>query len=152
MAVNQIGGRDIGMVAARVRKDDVHQPRSLPSYVLITPARNEEAFIAKTIESVIDQTVLPMKWVIVDDGSTDKTPDIVSRYLARHPWIEMVQRPQRLDRSFAAKVQAFNAGFEKVKGLRYEIIGNLDADISFEKDHFEFLLGKFSENPRLGVA
>jgi biofilm PGA synthesis N-glycosyltransferase PgaC len=122
------------------------------SYVLITPARNEEVFIEKTIESVINQTVLPMKWVIVDDGSTDKTREIVSRYLAQYPWIEMVQMPQRRDRSFAAKVMAFRVGYERVKGLQYEIIGNLDADISFEKDHFEFLLRKFSEDPTLGVA
>ena len=63
------------------------------SYVLITPARNEEAFIEKTIESMIHQTFLPLKWVIVDDASTDKTPEIISRYLARHPWMEMVQMP-----------------------------------------------------------
>lgn len=122
------------------------------SYVLITPTRNEEAFIGQTIDSMIQQTVLPLKWVIVDDGSTDKTAEIVSRYLEQHPWIEMVQRPQRLDRSFAGKVQAFDAGYEKVKGLSYDIIGNLDSDISFGKDHFEFLLKRFSENRSLGVA
>jgi len=132
---------------------NVTGPRSLlPSYVLITPARNEEAFIEKTIESVVHQTVLPVKWVIVDDGSTDNTPAIVSRYLSQHPWIEMVQMPQRRDRSFATKVQAFNAGFEKVKNLDCEIVGNLDADVSFEGDYLEFILGKFREDTQLGVA
>jgi len=126
--------------------------RSNLSYVLVTPARNEEAFIEKTIQSVIHQTVLPLKWVIVDDGSTDRTPEIVRPYLVRYPWIEMVQLPQRRDRSFAGKVQAFNAGYERVRDLQYEIIGNLDGDISFEKSHFEFLLGKFSEDAGLGVA
>ena len=121
-------------------------------YVLITPARNEEAFIEMTIESVIHQTVLPVKWVIVDDGSTDRTAAIVSRYLVHYPWIELVQLPQGRDRSFTAKVQAFNAGYERVNGLKYEIIGNLDADISFEKDYLEFLVRKFSEAPTLGVA
>jgi poly-beta-1,6-N-acetyl-D-glucosamine synthase len=135
-----------------VKKDSMDEHRLNRSYVLITPARNEEAFIEKTIESVIRQTVLPTKWVIVDDGSTDKTAEIVSRYLAKHPWLELVRRPQRLDRSFAGKVHAFNEGYERVKKLNYDIIGNLDADISFEKDHFEFLLRKFSENPNLGVA
>ena len=64
----------------------------------------------------------------------------------------MVRRPQRLDRSFAGKVQAFNAGYERVKDLQYEVLGNLDGDISFDEDHFEFLLKKFSEDPGLGVA
>ena len=121
-------------------------------YVLITPARNEEAFIEKTIESVIHQTFLPVKWVIVDDASTDKTPEIISRYLAQHPWMEMVQMPPRRDRSFAAKVHSFNAGYERVKDLQYEVIGNLDADISFDEDFLDFLVGRFAEDPALGVA
>ena len=124
----------------------------LPPYVLITPIRNEESFIEKTIESVIHQTVLPMKWVIVDDGSTDTTPAIVSRYLAAHSWMEMIRMPERRERHFAGKVYAFNAGLERVKNLAYQVIGNLDGDISFEKDHFEFLLTKFGMDPSLGVA
>src|SRR5438034_4710213 len=121
-------------------------------YILITPARNEEAFIEKTIESVIHQTAPPLKWVIVDDGSTDRTRDIVNRYLARYSWIEVVQVTQRRDRSFAAKVLAFNAGYDKVKGLDYDIVGNLDADLSFDSDYCEFLLSKFREDDTLGVA
>jgi biofilm PGA synthesis N-glycosyltransferase PgaC len=132
--------------------DRTNQALSGPPYVLITPVRNEEAFVEKTIEAVIHQTVLPLKWVIVDDGSTDKTPEIVSCYLSRHSWMEMIRMPQRRDRSFAAKVQAFNAGLERVEGLPYEIIGNLDADISFDEDHFEFLLTKFTVDATLGVA
>jgi biofilm PGA synthesis N-glycosyltransferase PgaC len=122
------------------------------TYVLITPARNEEAFIEKTIESMIHQTVLPSRWVIVDDGSTDSTPAIVSRYAAQHPWIDLVQRPQRQDRSFAGKVFAFNAGYERLKGLNYDILGNLDADLSFDADYCEFILARFREDPVLGVA
>jgi biofilm PGA synthesis N-glycosyltransferase PgaC len=144
--------RDLDTSTARGNEKDMDQQRSLPTYVLITPARNEEAFIEKTIESMIHQTVPPAKWVIVDDGSLDKTAEIVSRYLPQYPWIELVQMPQRRDRSFAAKVGAFNAGYERVKDLNYEIIGNLDGDISFDNDHFEFLAGKFSVDPTLGVA
>jgi glycosyltransferase involved in cell wall biosynthesis len=121
-------------------------------YVLVTPAHNEEAFIEKTIQSVINQTVLPEKWAIVDDGSTDRTREIVGRYLGQHPWIELVELPQRRDRSFAAKVTAFNSGYQRVKDLQYDIIGNLDADISFGSDHLEFLAKKFFEDPSLGVA
>jgi len=123
-----------------------------PPYVLITPARNEARFIEKTIESVIHQTVLPLKWVIVDDGSTDNTAEIVKRYLPRYAWMELVQMSQRRDRSFAAKVGAFNAGYERVEVLQWEIIGNLDGDISFDPDHFEFLTGKFATHASLGVA
>lgn len=122
------------------------------AYVLITPARNEEALIGKTIDSVIHQTVRPLKWMIVDDGSTDKTSEIVSRYLRLYPWIELLQRPQRVERTFAGKVHAFNAGYERVKGLEYEVLGNLDADVSFGSDYCEFLLGKFAADLALGVA
>ena len=116
---------------------------ALPAYVLITPARNEEAFIEKTLDSMMRQTLPPLKWIIVEDGSTDRTAEIIRRYLPLCPWMEMVQMPQRRDRSFAGKVQAFNAGLERIKSLPFEIIGNLDADLSFESDYLEFLLGKF---------
>jgi biofilm PGA synthesis N-glycosyltransferase PgaC len=121
-------------------------------YVLITPARNEAAFIEQTIKSVVGQTVRPAKWVIVSDGSTDGTDDIVNRYAAEHGWIELVRMPGRMERHFAGKVHAFNAGYAKVNNLKYDIIGSLDADLSFGEDHFAFLLRKFAENPRLGVA
>jgi len=127
------------------------QPDHLP-YVLITAARNEQEFIEKTIESVIRQTVLPAKWVIVDDGSNDNTAEIIKRYLPQFPWIEMVQMPQRRDRSFAGKVHSFNAGYQRVKDLSYEAIGNLDADISFDSDFFAFLTERLKENPALGVV
>lgn len=121
-------------------------------YVLITPARNEQAFMAKTLDSMTAQTLLPARWVIVDDGSTDGTAEIVEPYAKSHPWIELVRRPKHLDRSFAGKVQAFNAGFARVQALPFDVIGNLDADLSFDPDYLEFLMKKFSEDPRLGVA
>jgi poly-beta-1,6-N-acetyl-D-glucosamine synthase len=122
------------------------------SYVLITPARNEAAFIELTLKSVIAQTVKPLKWVIVNDGSTDGTEQIVRAYAAVHPWIELVQMPERRERHFGGKAVAVDAGRERLVGLAYDVIGNLDADTSFEADYFEFLLGKFAANPRLGVA
>ncbi len=122
------------------------------SYVLITPARNEEKYIEKTIQSVIAQTILPKKWVIVSDGSTDRTDEIVNQYRSRYEWIDLERMPEHRDREFAAKVHCFNSGYERIKDLPYDIIGSLDADISFEYDYFEFLLSKFSEFPRLGVA
>jgi glycosyltransferase involved in cell wall biosynthesis len=121
-------------------------------YVLITPARNEENNIERTIQSVIVQTLLPKRWIIVSDGSTDRTDDIVKKFLPDHPWIKLIRMPEHIDRQFAAKVNAFNAGYEIIKKEKYDIIGNLDADLSFEKDYFEFLTTKFQADPLLGVA
>ena len=124
----------------------------LPTYVLITPARNEAGFIEGTIRSVVAQTVRPVKWVIVSDGSTDGTDEVVKQFLPDNPWMELVRMPERRDRHFAAKVSCFNGGYEKVRGVTYDVIGNLDADITFEKGYLEFLLQKFAEDSRLGVA
>jgi biofilm PGA synthesis N-glycosyltransferase PgaC len=125
---------------------------SLPSYVLITPARNEAQFIELTIKSVVAQTVRPLKWVIVNDGSTDDTDEIVRKCAANHPWIELVRMPERRERHFAGKVNAFNAGYARVKDLEYELIGSLDGDTSFDEYYFAFLLGKLAEDPALGLA
>ena len=124
----------------------------LPTYVLITPARNEAQFIELTIKSVVSQTVRPLKWVIVSDGSTDGTDDIVSKYAAEYPWIELVRMPERRERHFAGKAHAFNAGCARVRDLEYEVIGNLDGDISFDEDYFSLLLGKLAEDSTLGLV
>ena len=122
------------------------------SYVLITPARDEEAYIGRTLESVVNQTVLPTRWVIVDDGSVDQTAVIVASFAERYPWIQLVQRPRRSKRNFASKVEAFNAGYACIAGLNYDIICSLDADVSFASDYIEFLLKCFHEDTNLGVA
>jgi len=121
-------------------------------YVLITPAHNEERFIAKTLESITSQSLLPERWVIVNDGSTDSTAEVVMGYAQRFPWIQLVNRSQRIKRDFAAKVHAFNTGLERVESVSFDVIGNLDADISFDPEYLEFLMQKFAEDPRLGVA
>lgn len=125
---------------------------ALPSYVLITPARNESDFIELTIKSVIQQTCRPLKWVIVSDGSTDGTDQIVSRYLDQYSWIELLRMPERRERNFAGKVYAFNAGLARVADLPYEVIGSLDGDISFDSGYFEYLLGKLRDAPALGLV
>ena len=121
-------------------------------YVLVTPARNEAMLIEETIKSVIRQTVLPKRWVVVSDGSTDGTDDIVKEYAEKHSWMELVRTSTRTERDFAGKVHAFKAGYERLKELPYAFIGCLDADITFDEDYMSFLLGKFVMNPKLGIA
>jgi len=121
-------------------------------YAIVTPARNEAAFLEQTIQSVIKQTILPLRWVVVSDGSTDGTDDIVGRYAAVHDWIKLMRMPERQERHFAGKVLAFRAGLERIKDLDYDLIVSMDADITFEEHYFAFLLDRFAENPRLGVG
>lgn len=121
-------------------------------YVLVTPARNEALFIEDTIRSVVAQTNRPLRWVIVSDGSTDGTDEIVKRYAKDNSWIEFVRVPPRRERDFAGKVRAFSAGYARLQKLRFDVVGSLDADISFDEDYFELLLAKFAKMPRLGVA
>ena len=90
--------------------------------------------------------------MIVSDGSTDGTDVIVSKYAAENPWIELVQMPERRERHFAGKVYAFNAGYARLKNVEYEVIGSLDADISFDEDYFAFLLRKLAEDSALGLV
>ncbi len=122
------------------------------TYVLVTPARNEAGLIRLTIQSVVAQVVRPLRWVIVSDGSTDGTDDIVREYAAQHPWIELVRMPERTQRHFAGKVEAFNAGYERVKDLPFDAIGSMDGDISFDSEYFAFLLKRLSDDPALGLV
>ncbi len=121
-------------------------------YALVTAARNEADDIELTLKSVIAQTVLPKRWVIVSDGSMDGTDAIVESYLASREWMELVRLPERPERHFAGKALAFNLGCERVKDLACDVIGNLDGDVSFGEDYFEYLLEQFEKMPRLGVA
>jgi len=122
------------------------------NYVLVTPARNEQAFIEKTLQSVTRQTVLPRKWIIVSDGSTDRTDDIVSRYAAEHAFIQLVRTSGEVKRNFSSKVYAFNAGYARLQGVDYDFIGMLDADVSFSPDYYENILKEFNRNEQLGLA
>jgi len=123
------------------------------TYVLVTPARNEAKYIELTIKSVVNQTVRPAKWVIVSDGSTDGTDDVVKDYAARFEWIELVRTSERSERHFAGKAEAFNAGYASLTGLAHDVVGNLDADVSIDDaDYFGYLMRKFEEHPGLGVV
>ena len=121
-------------------------------YVIITSARNEEAYIKKTIESVIRQTILPKRWVIVSDGSTDRTDEIVRRFEASYDFIQLLRTEHSGGYSFASKAHAIRAGLAQLNDIEYNFIGNLDADISFEPSYYETVLAKFKENSKLGIT
>jgi biofilm PGA synthesis N-glycosyltransferase PgaC len=121
-------------------------------YVLVTPAHNEEAFIERTIVSVIRQTVRPAKWVIVNDGSTDRTREIVEHCIAGHEFIELLNLERPPGRHFGHKARAFNLGCRHLSTVDYNFIGNLDADVSLEPTYYEQLLEEFDRDPNLGIA
>jgi glycosyltransferase involved in cell wall biosynthesis len=123
-------------------------------YILITPARNEEHVIGMTLTSVLAQTHKPLKWIIVDDGSTDRTREIVQSYAINNDFIVLVAADgeQSTVRHFARKVHAFNRGLKAAENLPYTYIGNLDADIVLPNDYYEKILKEFARDPHLGIA
>lgn len=121
-------------------------------YILITAARNEEAFIAGTLAAVAAQTQLPERWVIIDDGSSDHTAEIVADYAKKFPWITLIRNPKREGRNFAAKANAVNTALAQSQNIAFDVLGNLDADTTFAPDYMEFLMQKFAADPKLGVA
>lgn len=122
-------------------------------YVIISPAKDEEAYAERTIESVLLQTVRPVHWVIVDDGSRDRTSEIATAYAHQNPWItvERLKRDSTRDPDFAV-VGAFNAGLEKLRGIDYDFLVKLDMDLSLPPDYFAKLLAHFENDKRLGIA
>ena len=124
-------------------------------YVLVTPARNEEAYIEQTIEAVVSQTIRPQKWVIVSDGSVDRTDEIVAEHARRHDFIHLLRvgEPGKAgQKDFGSKVRAFRSGYRQMNGTRHQFVGNLDADITFAPNYFANILEKFKCNPQLGLA
>jgi glycosyltransferase involved in cell wall biosynthesis len=125
---------------------------SASTYVLVTAAYNEEAYIEGTIQAVLSQTVRPSRWVIVSDGSIDGTDGIVRRYAAAHDFIRFVRREKDGQKGFASKVFALRAGLEQLGSCQYEFIGHLDADVSFGPSCFSDLIGALQANPQLGLT
>src|ERR1700722_16389895 len=120
-------------------------------YIIITPARDEEAHLQKTVESVAAQTIGPVEWWIVNDGSTDRTGEIIDEYSVRYPWIRAVHRTNRgFRKAGGGVVDAFNDGYRQVTFTDWEYIVKLDGDLSFEPDYFEKCFRHFANEPRLG--
>lgn len=121
-------------------------------YVVVTPTRDEEATVETTIRSMLAQTVRPERWVIVNDGSTDRTREIIVRHLGQNPWIHLLDRTNRGFRALGGGVvQAFDEGLAQA-GTDWDFVVKLDADLEFAPDYFERMLRHFDENPKLGMA
>jgi len=121
-------------------------------YVLLTAARNEEANIGRTIEAVLSQNQLPAKWIIVSDGSTDRTDAIVTGYTAKNQFMELVSFSGDKLRNFGSKAKSVNFGYKRLRGISHAFVGNLDADVSFDAVYYENILSRFGENRKLGIA
>lgn len=122
-------------------------------YVLITAAYNEVAHIGATIEAVLAQSVTPLKWVIVSDGSTDNTDVIIKQYAEQCNFIEYIRREKtNTSPGFVSKVRAIHAGSKAISGASYRFVGILDADITFDSDYYERVINKLHEDKGLGIA
>lgn len=124
-----------------------------PNYVIISPVRNEEKYIENTMRSVSAQTIKPSEWIIVNDGSTDKTKDIIDKYTHRYSFIRQIYNK---DRGFynagVGVVEVFYSGFKNINSKDWDYIVKLDGDVSLDPDYFENILQKFQENTKLGIA
>ena len=120
-------------------------------YCLISPARNEAKYIKKTLDSVLAQTVLPKRWIIIDDGSTDETPDILAEYAGSHDFIEVHRRQDRGRRVLGgAVVEVFDYGLELLADDPVEFVCKLDVDLILPPRYFERLLEEMARDERLG--
>lgn len=124
-----------------------------PRYLVISPVRNEAAYLQKTVDSMVPQTVRPTVWMIVDDGSTDETAAIAERAAAQHSWIEVLRRPDRGVRKLGGGVvEAFDDGLARFNLDDFDYICKLDGDLEFGPVYFERLIEKFEQDPALGTA
>lgn len=122
-------------------------------YLIISPCRNEEQYMRETLDSVCKQTVTPEKWIIVDDGSTDKTAVILEEYANRFNFIHIVTRQNRGHRNVGAGViEAFYDGLDTAQLKDYDYICKLDLDLILPERYFELLIEKMTMNPRVGAV
>lgn len=122
-------------------------------YVVISPCRNESAYMRRTLDAVVAQTTPPARWVIVDDGSTDDTPQILADYAARHDWITVVQKPDRGHRAVGPGViEAFYFGLDTVSLEDFDYLCKLDLDLDLPPRYFEILIDRMQVTPRIGTC
>ena len=136
-----------------LRAGQADAPKAATRYVIITPARNEEANIEATIRSVAGQTIRPVEWIIVNDGSTDRTREILDRFAAELPWLHGLDLPDRGFREPGSGViRAFEHGLRNLKAQEWDFIVKLDSDLNLDPDYFEQCFREFEKDPKLGVG
>jgi poly-beta-1,6-N-acetyl-D-glucosamine synthase len=122
-------------------------------YVVVTPVRDEECFIEKTILSMLAQTIQPDEWIIVNDGSTDNTGIIIDRYAKQHSWIKALHRTNRgYRKAGGGVVKTFYHGHHALTSVEWDFLSKLDGDLSFDPDYFEKCLKYFFAEPALGIG
>jgi poly-beta-1,6-N-acetyl-D-glucosamine synthase len=131
---------------------EVQPMKNRRDYVLMTAANNEEAFIERAIQSVLAQTILPKRWVIVSDASTDRTDEIIEKYARQNQFIRFLKLSRPAGRSFGSKGMALEQGCKMFEGVTFNFVGNIDADIAVEPFFFEALMDHFERDPKLGLA
>jgi poly-beta-1,6-N-acetyl-D-glucosamine synthase len=122
-------------------------------YVVITPVRDEQMYLPLSIDSMVSQAIRPQEWVIVNDGSKDRTGDIIDEAARNHPWIRGVHRKDRGYRKWGAGIiEAFYDGFHSLTCQDWEFMSKLDGDLSFGPGYFAGTFQKFLENPKIGIG
>ncbi len=124
-----------------------------PRFLIVSPCRNEAAYMKKTLDSMVAQTLRPTLWLIVDDGSTDETPQILAEYADQHDWIRIVPKPDRGHRAVGPGViEAFYVGHDSVDPTAFDYIGKLDLDLDLPPKYFEILIDRMEKDPRIGTC
>ncbi len=122
-------------------------------YVVISPVRNEEDYIKLTLDSMVEQTVKPIEWILVNDGSTDSTESIIKEYASKYDWIKLITLT---DRGYyfpgTGVVNVFNNGYAAITEPNWNYVVKLDVDLSFDPDYFETVLGRMETDPKIGLA
>jgi biofilm PGA synthesis N-glycosyltransferase PgaC len=128
-------------------------PADIGKFVIVTPVRDEQEYIEKTINSVISQTLQPLQWIIVNDGSTDDTGIIIDNYAKAYPWIKAVHRSNRGARvAGGGVIEAFYDGYGAINESGWEFIVKLDGDLSFGPSYFKDCFEEFHKDLQLGVG
>jgi biofilm PGA synthesis N-glycosyltransferase PgaC len=122
-------------------------------YVIVTPVRNEEKYISLTIDSIVNQTVRPVNWIVVNDGSTDNTGRIAEEAARLHPWITVVNRADRgFRKAGGGVVDTFYDGYHRIENEMWDYLVKLDGDLSFAPNYFDECFSRFEQDDKLGIA